>query len=162
MRWCRQRQSPCWSTPRCRVRRPNCPAADTLSSEIVVLKASTEHDLDTTFARLAALPAKALLVAADPFFNTRREKLIELAARYAVPAIYEFRDYPAAGGLVSYGISLADAYHQVGVYTGRILRGEMPTDLPVVQPTKFELVNLKTAKTLGLTFRKRCSPPPTR
>jgi putative tryptophan/tyrosine transport system substrate-binding protein len=128
-------------------------AAHTLSSEIVVLKASTEHDLDIAFARLAALPAKALLVAADPFFNTRREKLIELAARHAVPAIYEFRDYPAAGGLMSYGISLADAYHQIGVYTGRILRGEKPTDLPVVQPIKFELViNLKTAKTLGLTI----------
>jgi putative ABC transport system substrate-binding protein len=126
-------------------------AARTLSREIVVLKASTEHDLDTAFAKLAELPAKALLVAADPFFNTRREKLIELAARHAVPAIYEFRDYPASGGLMSYGISLADAYHQVGVYTGRILRGERPTDLPVQQPTKFELViNLKTAKALGL------------
>jgi ABC-type uncharacterized transport system substrate-binding protein len=106
-------------------------AAHTLGSEIIVLKASSEHDLDTAFARLAALPAKALLVAADPFFNTSREKLIELAARYAVPAIYEFRDYPAAGGLMSYGISLADAYHQVGMYAGRILRGEKPSDLPV-------------------------------
>ena len=116
-------------------------------------RASSEHDLDRAFATLAALPAKALLVAADPFFNTRREKLIALTARHSVPAIYEFRDYPAAGGLMSYGISLADAYHQVGVYTGRILSGEKPTDLPVVQPTKFELViNLKTAKTLGLAI----------
>jgi putative ABC transport system substrate-binding protein len=126
-------------------------AARTLSREVVVLKARTEHDRDTAFAKLAELPAKALLVAADSFFNTRREKLIELAARHAVPAIYEFREYPAAGGLMSYGISLADAYHQVGVYSGRLLKGEKPTDLPVVQPTKFELIiNLKTAKALGL------------
>ena len=126
-------------------------AARSLSREPVVLRASNENDLDTAFAKLAALSAKALLVAADPFFNTRREKLIELAARHAVPAIYEFRDYPAAGGLMSYGISLAEAYYQVGVYTARILRGERPTDLPVQQPTKFELViNLKTAKALGL------------
>jgi putative ABC transport system substrate-binding protein len=128
-------------------------AARSLSRQIIVLKASSEQDLDTAFRRLAEFPNKALLVAADPFFNTRREKLIELAARHAVPAIYEFRDYPAAGGLMSYGISLADAYHQVGVYAGRILRGEKPTDLPVVQPTRFELVvNLKTAKTLGLAI----------
>ena len=128
-------------------------AAHTLSRQTIVLKASSEHDLDRAFATLAELPAKALLVAADPFFNTRREKLIALTARHSVPAIYEFRDYPAAGGLMSYGISLADAYHQVGVYTGRILSGEKPTDLPVVQPTKFELViNLNTAKTLGLAI----------
>jgi putative ABC transport system substrate-binding protein len=127
-------------------------AARTLSRQTVVLKASNDHDLDTAFAALAELPDRALLVAADPFFNTRREKLIELAARHAVPAIYEFRDYAAAGGLMSYGISLADAYFQVGIYTGRILRGEKPTDLPVQQPTKFELVlNLKTATSLGLT-----------
>jgi putative tryptophan/tyrosine transport system substrate-binding protein len=126
-------------------------AARTLSRQTVVLKASSENDLHSAFAKLAELPAKALLVAADPFFNTRREKLIEMAARHAVPAIYEFRDFPAAGGLMSYGISLADAYHQVGIYAGRILRGEKPTNLPVVQPTKFELViNLKTAKTLGI------------
>jgi putative ABC transport system substrate-binding protein len=127
-------------------------AARTLSRQTVVLKASNDHDLDTAFAALAELPDRALLVAADPFFNTRREKLIEPAARHAVPAIYEFRDYAAAGGLMSYGISLADAYFQVGIYTGRILRGEKPTDLPVQQPTKFELVlNLKTARSLGLT-----------
>jgi putative tryptophan/tyrosine transport system substrate-binding protein len=126
-------------------------AARNLSRQSVVLKASTEQDLATAFARLAELPEKVLLVAADPFFNTRREKLIELAARGAVPAIYEFRDYPIAGGLMSYGISLTDAYRQVGLYAGRILRGEKPTNLPVVQPTKFELViNLKTAKTLDI------------
>jgi putative tryptophan/tyrosine transport system substrate-binding protein len=126
-------------------------AARSLSRQVLVLKASRENDLEAAFARLAELTTKALLVAADPFFNTRRKKLIELAARYAVPAIYEFRDYPAAGGLMSYGVSLADAYHQVGVYTGRILRGEKAADLPVIQPTKFELViNLKTATALGI------------
>jgi putative ABC transport system substrate-binding protein len=126
-------------------------AARSLSRQTIVLKASTEQDLDTAFARLAELPDKALLVAADPFFNTRREKLIELAARGAAPAIYEFRDYPVAGGLMSYGISLADAYRQVGLYAGRILKGESAADLPVVQPTKFELViNVKTANSLGL------------
>jgi putative tryptophan/tyrosine transport system substrate-binding protein len=126
-------------------------AARSLSRETIVLKASNEQELDSAFARLTELPSKALLVAADPFFNARREKLIELAARGAVPAIYEFRDFPVAGGLMSYGISLADAYHQVGLYTGRVLRGENAADLPVVQPTKFELViNLKTANLLGL------------
>jgi putative tryptophan/tyrosine transport system substrate-binding protein len=126
-------------------------AARSLSRQTIVLKASTEQDVDAAFARLAELPVRALLVAADPFFNTRREKLIDLAARGAIPAIYEFRDYPVAGGLMSYGISLADAYRQVGLYAGRILRGESAADLPVVQPTKFELViNLKTANSLGL------------
>jgi putative ABC transport system substrate-binding protein len=126
-------------------------AADALSRRTIVLRASSGHDLDTAFASLVELGAKALLVGADPFFNSRRERLIELAARHAVPAVYEFRDFPAAGGLMSYGTNLVDAYHQVGLYTARILKGEKPADLPVVQPTKFELViNLKTAKALGL------------
>jgi len=126
-------------------------AAHTLSRRTVVLKASSRQELDSAFAALGELGAKALLVAADPFFNSRREQLIELAARHAVPAIYEFRDFPAAGGLMSYGTNLADAYRQVGLYNGRILKGEKPAELPVVQPTKFELViNLKTAKALGL------------
>jgi putative ABC transport system substrate-binding protein len=126
-------------------------AAHTLSRRTVVLKASSRQELDSAFAALGELGGKALLVAADPFFNSRREQLIELAARRAVPAIYEFRDFPAAGGLMSYGTNLADAYRQVGLYTGRILKGEKPAELPVVQPTKFELViNLKTAKALGL------------
>jgi putative tryptophan/tyrosine transport system substrate-binding protein len=126
-------------------------AAHALSRRTVVLKASSSQDLDSIFASLGELEAKALLVAADPFFNSRREQLVDLAARYAIPAIYEFRDFPAAGGLMSYGSNLPDAYHQVGLYTGCILKGEKPTDLPVVQPTRFELViNLKTARALGI------------
>jgi putative ABC transport system substrate-binding protein len=92
-------------------------------------------------------------VAADPFFDTRRQKLVALAARYALPTMYHFREFAAAGGLVSYGISASDAYRQVGVYTGRVLKGAKPADLPAVQSIKFELaINLKTAKELGLNI----------
>jgi putative ABC transport system substrate-binding protein len=126
-------------------------AARTLARQILVLRASSEGDIDAAFGTLARLPAKALLAAADPFFNTRREQIVALAARHAVPAIYEFREFALAGGLASYGTSLVDAYRQVGIYTGKILKGENPGNLPVVQPTKFEFViNLKTAKALGL------------
>jgi hypothetical protein len=118
---------------------------------IVVLKASKEHDLDAVFTTSIRLRVEGLLVAADPFFNSRREQIIPLAARHTIPAIYEFREFAVAGGLMSYGTSLSSAYHQVGTYTGRLLQGEKPADLPVVQPTTFELViNLKTAKLLGL------------
>ena len=96
--------------------------------------------------------AGALLVGADPFFNVRRDRLIALAARHGVPAIYQFRDYPLAGGLMSYGASISDLYQHVGVYVGRILKGDKPADLPVMLPTKFELViNHQTATMLGIT-----------
>jgi putative ABC transport system substrate-binding protein len=126
-------------------------AARALGLKLNVLKASSEHDLEAAVASIGQLGAGALVVASDPFFFGRRDRVVTVVAHHAVPAIYQFREFAAAGGLMSYGTNLADAYRQVGVYTGRILKGEKPGDLPVVQPTKFELViNLKTAKTLGL------------
>jgi putative ABC transport system substrate-binding protein len=101
---------------------------------------------------LVRLRISGLIVSADPFFDTQRDQLIELAGRHLIPAIYHLREFPLAGGLMSYGTSLADSYRQVGVYAARILKGDKPADLPVVQPTKFDLViNLKTARALGLT-----------
>ena len=126
-------------------------AALTLGRPLSVLYAATETDIDTTFETLKREQIRALVVQNDPFFDSQREKIISLAARYAVPAIYHIREFPASGGLMSYGASLSDVYHQVGNYTGRILKGEKAGELPVMQPTKFELViNLKTAKALGL------------
>ena len=126
-------------------------AARSLGQQIHIVNASSEEDIRTAFATFARLRVAALLVSADPFFNTRREQIVALAAQYSIAAIYELREFALAGGLISYGTSLLDSYRQVGLYTGRILKGDKPADLPVVQSTKFELViNLKTAKVLGL------------
>jgi putative tryptophan/tyrosine transport system substrate-binding protein len=126
-------------------------AARELARQLMVFHAATEDDIDAAFATLARDRVGALVVNTDAFFLTRREQLATLAARHAIPTIHDFKEYTVAGGLASYGINLASAYHQAGVYVARILRGEKPADLPVVQPTKLDLViNLKTAKALGL------------
>jgi ABC-type uncharacterized transport system substrate-binding protein len=128
------------------------PAARTFGLQLHVLNASTERDFDTVFETLRQLKADGLAVVSDVFFNARSKQLAELAIRHAVPTIVQNPRFPAAGGLMSYTGSIPDSYHQAGVYTGRILKGEKPADLPVVQGTKFELViNLKTAKALGLS-----------
>jgi ABC-type uncharacterized transport system substrate-binding protein len=117
-----------------------------------VLKAGTEGEIDAAFASLVELHAGALLVGGDPYFVSRREQLVALASRHAVPAIYWLKDFTAAGGLISYGVNNPAVFRQVGIYAGRILKGAKPADLPVQQPTTFELVvNLTTAKALGLT-----------
>jgi ABC-type uncharacterized transport system substrate-binding protein len=127
-------------------------AARVKGLKLIVLNAGSQTELDDTFAALAREHTRALVVASDPFFLSRREHIVGLAARYAVAAIYNLREFPAAGGLISYGTSISGAYRQVGLYMGQILKGAKPSDMPVVQPTKFELViNLKTAKALGLT-----------
>jgi putative ABC transport system substrate-binding protein len=117
------------------------------------LPASTDGEIEAAFEIVMHQRITALAVAADPFFNTRRDRLVALAAHHVLPAIFQFREFAAAGGLMSYGIDLSDAYRQAGVYAGRILKGDKPADLPVMLPTKFELViNIKTAKVLGISI----------
>jgi len=126
-------------------------AARSLGHRLLVLTAKTEREIDAAFNTLVQRKADGLVTISEPFLNSRRDQVVELAARHSLPALYPVRDYVAAGGLVSYGSSIVGAYREVGVYTGRILKGEKPADLPVVRPTKLELViNLKTAKALGI------------
>jgi putative ABC transport system substrate-binding protein len=128
-------------------------AGRTIGRQIVVVNASNERDLDTAFAYLAQQRAGGLLVATDPFFLSRRDHLVELATRHAMPTMYQFREFATASGLMSYGTNITDAYHRAGEYSGRILKGERPADLPIFQQTKLELIiNLKTAKMLGLSI----------
>jgi putative ABC transport system substrate-binding protein len=130
-------------------RRAECGAES--RRQLIILNASNESDFEGVFATMAQQKADALLLRANPYFFSRRAKLIALATQYRLPAIYEWREFALDGGLMSYGTVLTDAYSQAGNYAGRILKGEKPSDLPVVQPTKYQFViNLKTARSLGL------------
>jgi putative tryptophan/tyrosine transport system substrate-binding protein len=131
-------------------------AAPVMGLTVQTLKASTDREIDAAFASLVQARTGALLVGSDAFFNSRIERLIELAAHHAIPTMYPVREFVVAGGLISYGTSLTEMYRQVGLHTGRILKGEKPADLPVIQTTKFPLIiNLKTAKALGLQIPDR-------
>jgi putative ABC transport system substrate-binding protein len=126
-------------------------AARTIGRRLFVAKASNDEELNAAFALLLQQGIGALLVAGDPYFDTRRDRIIAFAAQNRLPAVYHFREYAFAGGLLSYAPSITDAYRQAGNYTGRVLKGEKPAELPILQPTKFDFViNLKTARTLGL------------
>jgi putative ABC transport system substrate-binding protein len=128
-------------------------AAASTGHRIHIVAANSENDFGRAFVMIDEIAANAVIVGADPFFWSRRDQLVALTARHAIPAIFELREFAAVGGLMSYGASIADGYRQAGIYTGRILRGTKPSDLPVLQPIKFEFViNLNTAKALGLTF----------
>jgi putative ABC transport system substrate-binding protein len=128
-------------------------AARVQGMQLHILHASTESEIDAAFAALVQWQADALFVASDPLFFSRREQIVTLVARHAVPAIYDLREFVAAGGLISYGTNFPAVFRQIGIYTGKILKGAKPADLPVLQPTTFELViNMKTAKALGLTI----------
>jgi putative ABC transport system substrate-binding protein len=143
-------------------------AARSTGHEIVVFSARDADEIDKAFKDLAGQRTEALLVSGNPFFNSRREQIVALAAHVAMPAIYEWREFAATGGLMSYGTQLPEQYRQVGRYTGRVLRGEKPADMPILLPTKFELVlNLKTVRALGLTVPATLlmlwtAPPPAR
>jgi putative ABC transport system substrate-binding protein len=127
-------------------------AARKFGQQLIILRAGTVSEIDSAVATIAQTKSSVLLVSADPLFLSRRDQLVALVTRHAIPSIYEWRQFAEAGGLMSYGIDLVDAYRQAGIYVGKILRGAKPGDLPILQPTKFEFViNLKTAKVLGLT-----------
>jgi len=126
-------------------------AARALGQNLIVLSGGSDESIEASFVTLSQKRVAALLIGGDPFFDTRRDRLIALALQYRGPAIYQFREYALAGGLMSYGASITDMYHQVGLYVGRVLKGEKPADLPVMQVSKFEtVINLKTAKALGI------------
>jgi putative ABC transport system substrate-binding protein len=128
-------------------------AARAIGKKVTIFNASSDAEIETAFAKIMQARSGALLVGADPFFNSRRGLIVALASHHAIPAIYEWREFAEAGGLISYGTSLVEAYRQQGIYAGRILKGEKPADLPVVQLSKFELViNLNTARALGLVI----------
>jgi len=128
-------------------------AARTVGKRLFVGKAGNDAELDAAFAAIAAQKVGALLVAADPYFDTRRDRIVAFAASQRLPAMYQFREFALAGGLASYGVDLSEAYRLFGVYAAKILRGQKPADLPVQQVEKFELIiNLKTAKALGFEF----------
>ena len=138
-------------------------AASAVDRRVEIATPGREDELGPAFAGLIQRKAAALLVTADPFFDTRRNRIVALAEQFKLPAMYQFRDYPLTGGLMSYGISITEGYYQVGVYAGQILKGSKPADLPIYQSIKFEFViNLKTAKALGIQIPDSCSRSPTR